>query len=122
MLIAKHGSVVTGWRNVMDPEDDGNVSQREFFLRCRENGFSGDVRKFWKDLDSDGSGHITLEEIDPEAHTEIEAFKNLLVENYQNVLKGWLQCLDLDGSGRLELGEFLEALPKIGSPPHHRGF
>ena len=38
--------MVRGWRNIMDPEDDGRVSRIEFFTRCRDNGFSGDVRKY----------------------------------------------------------------------------
>ena len=39
-------------------------------------------------LDADGSGHISLDEIDPDAHTAMESFRELLSSKAGNILKG----------------------------------
>ena len=40
----------------LDVSGDGNLSFQEFAQACRTQGFSGDVKKLWKELDDDDSG------------------------------------------------------------------
>jgi len=108
MLVHRFGSVVRGWRHGLDVSGDGKLSFSEFCTACRNIGYAGKIKHLWKKLDSDGSGVVTLDELDSEAYHGIELFKALCRKKYGNTLKAWSKALDKDGNEHLDPDEFAE--------------
>lgn len=67
LLSRKFGSVAAAWRVSLDPDGNGQISFGEFNHRCRQMGFTGNLRKLWGELDTEKTGFISLKEIDPKA-------------------------------------------------------
>eukprot|EP00746_Dinoflagellata_sp_MGD_P001737 gnl/MRDRNA2_/MRDRNA2_103300_c0_seq1.p1 gnl/MRDRNA2_/MRDRNA2_103300_c0~~gnl/MRDRNA2_/MRDRNA2_103300_c0_seq1.p1 ORF type:complete len:298 (-),score=60.31 gnl/MRDRNA2_/MRDRNA2_103300_c0_seq1:38-880(-) len=65
ILIAKYGSIVQAWTEVLDTSGDGQLDYKEFLAACRIIGFEGSLKKVYRELDKDGSGQISLNELDP---------------------------------------------------------
>ena len=55
------------WKHI-DEDQNGRLSRAEFFMFLRKIGFGGNAKQLWNDMDDDGSGFISLQELDPEAH------------------------------------------------------
>jgi Ca2+-binding EF-hand superfamily protein len=113
-LISVYGTVATAWRVALDKNDNGKLSHAEYITVCRDIGFSGNLKKVWKELDTDRDGFITLQDIDPEAHKAISKFMGLLFDKYGSTLQGWREGLDVRGTHRLEEKEFMERCTAIG--------
>jgi Ca2+-binding EF-hand superfamily protein len=92
LLITRYGTVYRAWRLALDRSGDGKLSFVEFTSACRSIGFSGNIKKLWGELDDDGSGVISLAEVDPAINDLIESFKALIEEKYGgNMVKAWRQ-------------------------------
>jgi len=65
ILVAKYGSVVAAWNEALDADGSGELSYREFLDACRALGFKGSLKKVFQELDKDGSGVISVNELDP---------------------------------------------------------
>jgi hypothetical protein len=65
ILIARYGSIVQAWTEVLDTSGDGQLDYKEFLAACRIIGFEGSLKKVYRELDKDGSGQISLNELDP---------------------------------------------------------
>lgn len=65
ILVQKYGSVVAAWNEVLDTDGSGQLSYKEFLDACRVVGFTGKLRHVYDELDKDGSGVISLTELDP---------------------------------------------------------
>eukprot|EP00913_Durusdinium_trenchii_P013994 g13140.t1 len=46
LLSRKFGSVAAAWRVSLDPDGNGRISFGEFNHRCRQMGFTGNLRKW----------------------------------------------------------------------------
>ena len=55
-------------------------------------GFNGPIKEIWEQLDSDGSGVISFDELAPEAAKAINTYKDLLVEKHGSIVH-WLSEL-----------------------------
>ena len=106
LLKRKFGNIPRAWRLGLDNDGNGRLSRNEFYQAARNMTYHGNLKKLWDDLNHDGGDFISLEELHPEAAVAIETFRNLLEEKHGNTLKGWVNGLDLDKNGRLDLGEF----------------
>ncbi|CAK9070854.1 unnamed protein product [Durusdinium trenchii] len=71
LLSRKFGSVAAAWRVSLDPDGNGRISFGEFNHRCRQMGFTGNLRKLWGELDTDKCGFISLKEIDPKDRWQV---------------------------------------------------
>merc|ERR1719247_964784 len=114
LLRRRFGTVVRGWRQGLDVSGDGKLSFTEFCTACRNIGYNGDVKGLWNKMDDDGSGVVSLEELDPDAHELIESFYSYIDLKFGNMLLAWEKKLDKDKNDRLDLAEFDEALKSIG--------
>lgn len=65
ILISRYGSIVQAWTEVLDTSGDGQLDYKEFLAACRVIGFEGSLKKVYRELDKDGSGEISLNELDP---------------------------------------------------------
>jgi len=112
-LQLKYGSLVAGWRAL---DTDGNVrlSHGEFLTACRKIGFHGNLKHLWKELHANGSGTISLKELDSEVGHYVETFKTALVAKYGDIATAWHEGLDMNQSGRIEQGEFDACVQDLG--------
>jgi len=114
VLKRKFGNVIRGWRLAMDQDGNGRLSYMEFCTAVRELGYEGAIKKLWHELDADGTGWISLDELAPRAAEELHLFRVLLEKKYGNIENAWKRGLDLDGSGGMTIMEFEEACHRIG--------
>merc|ERR1719482_290570 len=62
----KHeGSVLKAWLKHFDPENDQSIGAHEFNRGLRMMGYAGLGQELLRVLDEDGSGGVSLAEIDP---------------------------------------------------------
>merc|ERR1719424_1795094 len=113
-LVRKFGNVPRAWRSALDLDGNGRLSRNEFFGAARALGYSGNLKDLWSELDEDGSGFISLRELDPESHEYLTTFRSLLNAKFGNTLQAWLKYLDKDKNGRLDLAEFTERMQGLG--------
>eukprot|EP00929_Paragymnodinium_shiwhaense_P033236 TRINITY_DN18290_c0_g1_i1.p1 TRINITY_DN18290_c0_g1~~TRINITY_DN18290_c0_g1_i1.p1 ORF type:complete len:866 (+),score=183.07 TRINITY_DN18290_c0_g1_i1:166-2763(+) len=65
-LVKKEGSTLRAWINLFDMDNDQSVSLHEFVEGMRALSYQGDVHSLYKRLDTDGSGQLAMEDVDPE--------------------------------------------------------
>lgn len=112
-LTSKYGTITAAWRHGLDISGNGKVSYTEFCAACRNHGFQGDISQCFKDLDTDGSGIVTFNEIDPDWFARLNVFKDLIAEKYGNFEKAW-KALDANKNNMLECEEFAQVCYKLG--------
>ena len=78
----KEKCIVAAWR-LMDTNGDGRLTLAEFGVACRKIGFQGRANTVFKALDKDGSGIVTLQEIDWKASLLFEAEERAAAEKLQ---------------------------------------
>jgi Ca2+-binding EF-hand superfamily protein len=108
LLKRRYGNTLRAWKECLDTDGSGSLSFMEFCAACRRVGFAGKVKALWNELDQDGTGLITLDEIDREAATLLDSFRQFLMQQ-GGILKGWQNVLDKDNSGQVTKDEFLKA-------------
>lgn len=65
ILVDKFGSVVAAWDQALDKDGSGQLDYKEFTAACRELGLKGSMRSVFAELDKDGGGLISINELDP---------------------------------------------------------
>merc|ERR1719440_1863799 len=63
------------WLHHFDTNGDEKISYDEFVDGLRRMNFEGNVIELWNDIDEDGSGEITLDEIDTDAFDLWSSFR-----------------------------------------------
>jgi hypothetical protein len=64
-LVQKYGSIVKAWSEALDKNGDNELDYKEFSRACHEIGFTGSLKALFQELDGDGTGVISLTELDP---------------------------------------------------------
>merc|ERR1719174_819860 len=67
------------WKMAYDKQNLGRVCFTEFGRISRELGITGSLATLWRELDADGGGFITLDELAPDQAIELNVFKGTLV-------------------------------------------
>lgn len=112
-LTKKFGSLLAGWRQ-LDKDGNGHLSFGEFCQACRRMGYHGNLKLLWSQMDANGSQSVSLMEIDPEVGQYIATFKKALLNAHGDMLTAWRKGIDINGSGRIEESEVVEAVKKLG--------
>jgi Ca2+-binding EF-hand superfamily protein len=113
-LKLRFGHVPRAWRCHLDADGNGRLSRNEFFQAARATNYVGNLKTLWDQLDADQSGFITLNELDPEAHTLIEDFFGLMRRKFGHTLRAWGECFDREGNGQCDKLQFLSRCEEIG--------
>ncbi|CAK0852593.1 unnamed protein product [Prorocentrum cordatum] len=111
-LIKRFGSLVNGWR-VLDKDGNGHLSFGELCGQLRMLGYHGNLKKLWEELDANGSGAVSLMEVDYTTGYYVGTFKRALYRKYGDMLKGWQECIDISGDGRIQEQEIVDAVKRL---------
>mmetsp|Transcript_18421 Transcript_18421/g.44988 ORF Transcript_18421/g.44988 Transcript_18421/m.44988 type:complete len:206 (+) Transcript_18421:2-619(+) len=114
-----YGNVVRGWRSALDKDGNGRISWVEFCTAAREMGFSGgqswnprDIRELWCVLDRDGSGFLTLDELDRQGYELLCHFKETIDMQFGGIEQGF-RSMDPDENGQIHVREVYLTLRKF---------
>lgn len=113
-LCRKYRNLVVAWRVGLDPDGDGKLQFTEFCAACRHMHYRGNLKALWNALDEDGTGFVTLDEVDPEAVEHLNDFTYLLSVFFGSIEEAWYSCLDRDGSERCTIEDFQRACKELG--------
>mmetsp|Transcript_22132 Transcript_22132/g.48937 ORF Transcript_22132/g.48937 Transcript_22132/m.48937 type:complete len:437 (-) Transcript_22132:322-1632(-) len=114
ILRSKFGSVTRAWLLALDTDQNGCLEFREFCSALRALGYVGNLRTMWYHLDKDGSGIITLGELEPRPAAILEKFRYLSCKQCGTIDNLWHSVLDLDHSGTVSLTEFAAHIGVLG--------
>jgi len=78
------GNSLRTWLRYFDSNHDQKISFGEFHVGMLRLNFTGDTKAIFSHLDADGSGEITLEEVDSASATLWVKFRKWCVENFQS--------------------------------------
>jgi len=85
----KYGTRICAWRNCLDIDANGKLTHGEFARALRFLGYAGDFNKLFQSLDKDRKGHVSLNDIDPEANLLVTTFLRLISEQYGDIERAW---------------------------------
>merc|ERR1719316_1615439 len=71
VLQRKYGNLLRAWTMGLDSNGSGKLSFVEFCSSARAEGFAGNLKALWKEMDADGEGFVTLEEFAPDIYNLI---------------------------------------------------
>lgn len=83
-LEEKEGSALRSWIRYFDPDMDLRVTNYEFGKALQAMGYQGDAKKTFQALDDDGSGEVTLVEIDIDQAHLWRRFRLWCAETFEN--------------------------------------
>mmetsp|Transcript_39713 Transcript_39713/g.88930 ORF Transcript_39713/g.88930 Transcript_39713/m.88930 type:complete len:953 (-) Transcript_39713:147-3005(-) len=76
------GSLIRGWRRILDIYGNLSVSKIELLKGCRKMAFSGNVAALWKSLDMDDDGAVQLEDVEPRLALVLSFFRKWACEQH----------------------------------------
>jgi Ca2+-binding EF-hand superfamily protein len=112
LLEVRYGGAVGGWTMGVDRIGTGKLSWMMFCKGCRGIGFIGNFRQVWNELDDDGSGTVSLMELDPPAATALLEFRDMMVHKFGVVVEGWDDLAN--GLGHVNKEDFVKKIKKYG--------
>lgn len=114
LLIRSYGNYVRAWREGLDTDKNGRLDYEEFRKACSDVGYGGPRKELWKELDLDGSGVVSLGEIDAPTATLLEGFYSSVMARYFSWEEAWHSHFDLKGIDRVEIQDFRNGCLTLG--------
>merc|ERR1719478_157376 len=112
LLEVRYGGTVGGWTMGVDRIGTGRLSWMMFCKGCRNIGFIGNFRQVWNELDDDGSGTVSLMELDPPAGAALLEFRDMMVQKFTVVVEGWNDLAS--GLGHIDKAAFVKKMKQYG--------
>merc|ERR1719460_998667 len=122
MLVRRYGNLFRAWKLGLDKDGNGRLSMFEFCDAARAHGYQGALKELWlstvaTDARGEKASFVRLEDIFLPAALHMSAFTDLMVREYDGSwLRMWICALDVDKTGKVEKGEFVNALVQLGFP------
>jgi len=108
----RFGHPLSAWRSLFDRDDSNSVSWLEFREACEKLRFQGSIGGAWRALDTDLSGHISLQEFDADSARILMSFKAWCMKHFGSI-NLMFRALDRDGSGSLQYLELKRACKRF---------
>lgn len=108
----KFGNAVRLWFAI-DPEENMKIAEKQFARACEDIGFRGNIVALWRHLNRDGSGQVSLIDVDSQAAILLADFKVLLEKQFDNSLEKFMRFVDLNKSNRVAKEQFVQAMQKL---------
>jgi Ca2+-binding EF-hand superfamily protein len=112
-LTRKFGTITAAWRNNLDKGTTGKLSFVVFTKCARDVSFNGNIKACFEEMDDDGSGIITFNEVDHDVCSKLREFHSLLIEKYGSYDEAW-RILDANGNRMLEQAEVVDLCNDLG--------
>jgi len=114
LLINSYGNFVRAWREGLDTDRNGRLDYEEFRTCCADIGYPGPRKEVWDLLDVDGSGMVSLGEIDRSTADLLEGFFACIMAKYSSWHEAWAKHMDHKGLDRVTHHDFREACTVLG--------
>lgn len=115
MLVELEGSVLRAWRKFFETENDGGrINEFQFVRMCRQIRFPADPVQVFRYLDDDGSGELTLEELDQEGNDLWANFVEWCAQIFSGATDFIQKLLPKNGDKKLTVAHFEEGIAKFG--------
>eukprot|EP00435_Cladocopium_sp_Y103_P068251 s243_g31.t1 len=115
MLVELEGSVLRAWRKFFETENDGGrINEFQFVRMCRQIRFPADPVQVFRYLDDDGSGELTLEELDQEGNDLWANFVEWCAQIFSGATDFIQKLLPKNGDKKLTAAQFEEGIVKSG--------
>lgn len=108
-LKRKFGNFVRAWRRVLSHDGTLSLKQNELWKACAAIGWMGDVRCLWQAFDKDGSGDVSIEELDPKGAEILAHFNKFIQDKFGDTKKAF-QALDKYNMKKVRKEEFLASV------------
>eukprot|EP00930_Biecheleria_cincta_P057705 TRINITY_DN43596_c0_g1_i1.p1 TRINITY_DN43596_c0_g1~~TRINITY_DN43596_c0_g1_i1.p1 ORF type:complete len:1195 (-),score=263.57 TRINITY_DN43596_c0_g1_i1:29-3577(-) len=112
ILKEKFGSLFAAWRDLLDADNNGVMTQVDFAQACRHLGVMV-TRVLWTALagQKDQVGFIDL---DPQAAAGFDELEKLLLEQHGSCKVGWRKIFDSGNTLQVDLSKFKSGCEKLG--------
>eukprot|EP00427_Karlodinium_veneficum_P032339 CAMPEP_0169194404 /NCGR_PEP_ID=MMETSP1016-20121227/6677_1 /TAXON_ID=342587 /ORGANISM="Karlodinium micrum, Strain CCMP2283" /LENGTH=634 /DNA_ID=CAMNT_0009270903 /DNA_START=1 /DNA_END=1902 /DNA_ORIENTATION=- len=114
LLVRSYGNFVRAWREGLDYDKNGRLDYEEFRKACSDVGYAGPRKELWKELDVDGSGVVSLGELDAPTANLLEGFYSCVMARYESWEEAWHSHFDRKGIDRVELQDFRDGCLTLG--------
>lgn len=112
MFEEKEGNPLKAWLRHFDMNGDMKITFSEFCIGMQSLNYHEDVVALFRGIDTDGSGYLSLEEIDQGSATIWIAFRRWCVLNFQSGRDMLLQITN--GGQTLDKGSFVTGIRRLG--------
>jgi len=90
-LTRKEGSVLRAWMQRLDPEWERTVTEQRFMRYMREIRCPKDPLTLFEQLDADGGGELSLQELDDDAALVLHHFQEFTVLKYKRGVEEFMR-------------------------------
>lgn len=113
-LISKYGSCFSAWRQILDPDNKGRMSQADFTIACRQLGIKA-IGRLWAELEpTGGSGsHVMLADVDLATEEAFRELEERLLSEFPNTKAGWKTVFDPNRTRRSDAAMFKAGCERI---------
>lgn len=108
LLINEYGNILRAWRLGMDADHNGKLDWREFQKACANVGFAGNRKELWSELDGDGSGYVSLAELDEAVAKQLDGLLGSCLKRFPSWEVGWQRTMDRRGDDKVPAQFFVE--------------
>lgn len=114
LLLKTYGTYVRAWRIGLDRDHNGRLDREELTKACQDIGYPGSRQELWDMLDDNGSGEISLGEVDSMTAHMLESFIARVLHLHGSWDRAWSRIFDKRNDDRVERKMFIEGNIVLG--------